>query len=179
LNGLKTTNIEDLKNKLKPDTDKGLGEWIDLSGLIAPKNVVDELLTSIENGNETLESIQNQFELMHKEYYHYEWTWALSKLEKHWNKTVDEIDFKDVINMVELWKESVVKLDNLIYSDAKKEFDLNSKTGFGVDGDEEQKHKDFESVRGSFENNPFVLEVLKHIKVKTALGNELINKLPN
>ncbi len=178
LNGLKTTNIEDLKNKLKPDTDKGLGEWIDLSGLIAPKNVVDELLTSIENGNETLESIQNEFELMHKEYYHYEWTWALSKLEKHWNKTVDDIDFKDVINMVELWKESVIKLDNLIYSDAKKEFDLNSKTGFGVDGDEEQKHKDFESVRGSFENNPFVLEVLKHIKVKTALGNELINKLP-
>ena len=179
LNGLKTTNIEDLKNKLKPDTDKGLGEWIDLSGLIAPKNVVDELLTSIENGNETLDSIQNQFELMHKEYYHYEWTWALSKLEKHWNKTVDKIDFKDVINMVELWKESVIKLDNLIYSDAKKEFDLNSKTGYGVDGDEEQKHKDFESVRGSFENNPFVLEVLKHIKVKTALGNELINKLTN
>lgn len=179
LNDFKITTLDELIKKLKPDTEKGIGEWIDLSGLIAPKNVIDELLTSIENGNETLESIQNAFELMHKEYYNYEWTWALSKLEKHWNKTVDEIDFKDVINMVELWKESVVKLDNLIYSDAKKEFDLNSKTGFGVDGDEEQKHKDFESVRGSFENNPFVLEVLKHIKVKTALGNELINKLPN
>ena len=178
LNDFKITTLDELIKKLKPDTEKGIGEWIDLSGLIAPKNVIDELLTSIENGNETLESIQNAFELMHKEYYNYEWTWALSKLEKHWNKTVDEIDFKDVINMVELWKESVVKLDNLIYSDAKKEFDLNSKTGFGVDGDEEQKHKDFESVRGSFENNPFVLEVLKHIKVKTALGNELINKLP-
>jgi len=179
LHDFKITNIEELIKRLKPDTTKGIGEWIDLSGLIAPKNVVDELLTSIEVGNETLESIQNAFETMHKEYYNYEWTWALSKLEKHWNKTVDEIDFKDIINMVELWKESVVKLDNLIYSDAKKEFDLNSKTGFGVDGDEEQKHKDFESVRGSFENNPFVLEVLKHIKVKTALGNELINKLPN
>ena len=178
LNDFKITTLDELIKKLKPDTEKGIGEWIDLSGLIAPKNVIDELLTSIENGNETLESIQNAFELMHKEYYNYEWTWALSKLEKHWNKTVDEIDFKDVINMVELWKESVVKLDNLIYSDAKKEFDLNSKTGFGVDGDEDQKHKDFESVRGSFENNPFVLEVLKHIKVKTALGNELINKLP-
>ena len=50
--------------------------------------------------------------------------------------------------MIELWKESVVKLDKLIYSDAKKEFDLNSKTGFGVDGNEEQKHQDFESVHG-------------------------------
>ena len=59
----------------------------------------------------------------------------------------------------------------------KKEFDLNSKTGFGVDGNEEQKHQDFESVRGNFESNPFVLEVLNHIKLKTKLGDDLIEKL--
>ncbi|MHB9143564.1 MAG: DUF6819 domain-containing protein, partial [Paludibacter sp.] len=40
-----------------------------------------------------------------------------------------------------------------------------------------QKYQDFESVRGSFENNPFVLEVLNHIKRKTDLGNELIDRL--
>ena len=56
---------------------------------------------------------------------------------------------------------------------------MNSKTGFGVDGDEMQKHQDFESVRGSFESNPFVLEVLNHIKIKTQLGNDLIAGLNN
>ena len=114
---------------------------------------------------------------MHKNYYKYEWTWALSKLLKYWDKKLTEINYDDVFSMIELWKESVVKLDKLIYSDAKKEFDLNSKTGFGVDGNEEQKHQDFESVRGNFESNPFVLEVLNHIKIKTNLGDDLIEKL--
>ncbi|HRR62530.1 MAG TPA: DUF4954 family protein, partial [Paludibacteraceae bacterium] len=47
----------------------------------------------------------------------------------------------------------------------------------GVDGDEEQKNLDFESVRGSFENNPFVLEVINHIKIKRELGDGLISRL--
>ena len=81
--------------------------------------------------------------------------------------------------MIELWKESVVKLDKLIYDDAKKEFNLNAKTGFGADGDEAQKHRGFELVRGSFENNPFVLEVLNHIQIKSELGNSMIASVQN
>jgi hypothetical protein len=172
-------NIEAVRTRLKPDTDKGLGEWIDLSGLIAPKNLIDNLLCDIENNKCDLGQIQQEFETMHNQYYNYEWTWALSKLEQFWEKSVDEVNYEDIFNMIELWKESVVKLDKLIYADAKKEFDMNAKTGFGVDGDEAQKHQDFESVRGSFESNPFVLEVLNHIKKKTELGNDLIIRLSN
>lgn len=171
------SNIEEIIAKLQPDTDKGSGEWIDLSGLIAPKNVIDTLLCEIEDNKHNLDQIQHEFEDMHKNYYQYEWTWALSKLLIHWNKKLTEVSYDDIFSMIELWKESVVKLDKLIYSDAKKEFDLNSKTGFGVDGNEEQKHQDFESVRGNFESNPFVLEVLNHIKLKTKLGDDLIEKL--
>lgn len=171
------SNIEEVIAKLQPDTEKGSGEWIDLSGLIAPKNVIDTLLCEIEDNKHNLDQIQHEFEDMHKNYYQYEWTWALSKLLNHWNKKLTEVSYDDIFSMIELWKESVVKLDKLIYSDAKKEFDLNSKTGFGVDGNEEQKHQDFESVRGNFESNPFVLEVLNHIKIKTNLGDNLIEKL--
>ena len=171
------SNIEEIIATLQPDTDKGSGEWIDLSGLIAPKNVIDTLLCEIEDNKHNLDQIQHEFEDMHKNYYQYEWTWALSKLLIHWNKKLTEVSYDDIFSMIELWKESVVKLDKLIYSDAKKEFDLNSKTGFGVDGNEEQKHQDFESVRGNFESNPFVLEVLNHIKLKTKLGDDLIEKL--
>lgn len=172
-------NIDELRARLKPDTEKGLGEWIDLSGLIAPKNAVEQLLADIEQNDLQLDQIQNELELMHSQYYNYEWTWAIDNLVKYWNKPIDEVSYDDIFYMVEKWKESVVKLDQLIYGDAKKEFDLNSKTGFGVDGDEMQKHQDFESVRGSFESNPFVLEVLNHIKIKTQLGNDLIAGLNN
>ena len=33
--------------------------------------------------------------------------------------------------------------------------------------------------RGAFENNPFVETVQEHIKAKTALGDELIERLKN
>lgn len=170
-------NIDEVRAQLKPQTHKGSGEWVDLSGLIAPKNACEELLNSIEQNTLTLDEIQKSFNDIHKEYYNYEWTWAKEKLEERWGKSINEVTYEDIISMVEIWKESVVKLDKLIYDDAKKEFNLNSKTGFGVDGDEARKDQDFESVRGSFENNPFVLEVLNHIKKKTDLGNELINRL--
>ena len=65
----------------------------------------------------------------------------------------------------------------MLYEDAKKEFTLTTKTGFGADGGAEQQEKDFENVRGQFEQNPFVIEVQKHIKVKEALGNELIERI--
>jgi hypothetical protein len=171
------SSVEELRDRLKPDFSKGSGEWIDVSGLIAPKKVVDDLLNAIEQKNLGLNEIQKEIEKMHNEYYDYEWTWAKEQLEKRWKKSISEVTYDDVIAMVEVWKESVVRLDKQIYSDAKKEFNLNSKTGFGVDGDEEQKHQDFESVRGSFESNPFVLEVQNHIKIKTELGDELINRL--
>ncbi len=171
------TSIEEVRDCLKPDTLPGLGEWIDLSGLIAPKAEVEKLMNDIEKGGVTLSDVQLRMEEMHAQYYNYEWTWAADQLEKHWGKTMDEVTYEDIISMIELWKESVVTLDRLIYDDAKKEFNLNSRIGFGVDGDEERKHLDFESVRGSFESNPFVVEVLNHIERKTKLGNDTIARL--
>ena len=78
---------------------------------------------------------------------------------------------------VEEWKEAVVRLDKMVYDDARKEFDLNSQTGFGVDGDREQAEADFEEVRGSFESNAFVKAVLEHIETKSQLGDEVLRSL--
>ncbi len=170
-------NIDELRRCLEPGFEIGSGEWIDLSGLLAPKNTVNTLLEQIENKKLTLNEIQSQIENIHTQYYEYEWTWAKEKLELSWGKSIAEVNLIDLIETIETWKSSVVKLDKLIYSDAQKEFNLNSRTGFGVDGDDKQKHQDFESVRGSFESNPFVLEVQNHIKIKTELGNKVIESL--
>ena len=75
------------------------------------------------------------------------------------------------------WKDAVVGLDRELYDDAKKEFSLASMTGFGADGTKEDKEMDFSEVRGEFESNSFVTAVLEHIRVKEALGNEIIERL--
>ena len=169
--------IDQVRQALQPDSPSGLGEWIDLAGLIVPKTEVIHLMDQIEAGELTLDTIQERFIELHQSYYSYEWTWALEQLEKQWGCSVNEVSMDQIKQTINDWLAAVVKLDTLVYEDAKKEFDLNSQTGFGVDGDATQRVKDFESVRGSFESNPFVTEVLAHIDRKTTLGNTILDRL--
>lgn len=90
-----------------------------------------------------------------------------------WGCSLNKVSLEQVRRVVDEWQEAVVKLDHMVYDDARKEFDLNSQTGFGVDGDREQAEADFEEVRGSFESNSFVKAVLEHIERKSALGDKI------
>ena len=169
--------LAELREVLKPDSKTGSGDWVDLAGLLAPKSEVTRLLNDIEAGALSLDGIQDRLVEMHAHYYSYEWTWALEHLEQIWGCPVAEVTVAQVRKSVEEWKEAVVGLDKMVYNDARKEFDLNSQTGFGVDGDREQAEADFEEVRGSFESNSFVKAVLEHIEKKTALGNGILERL--
>jgi hypothetical protein len=178
LEGEHFENNEAIRKRLKPDTPAGTGEWLDLAGLIAPKSVVEQLLSDIETGAvSSLDTIAEAFADMHRNYYTYEWTWAVDRIQERFGKNIDEITAGDIIHIVTVWKESVVSLDRLLYDDAQKEFKLSAKTGFGIDGGEYDRNLDFERVRGEFEQNAFVKEVTDHIRRKTELGDELIARM--
>lgn len=178
LEGAGFRDAEELRRRLAADTAEGAGEWLDLSGLIAPKNSIDRLMLAIENGQiDTLEEIESVFGRLHQEYYRIEWTWAAEQIENWYGVSLNRITPLEVIRLVEQWKKSVVALDEMLYADARKEFSLTSKIGFGVDGNRLEKDGDFECVRGAFESNPFVTAVLRHIRDKKALGDELIGRL--
>lgn len=178
LAGVPLTCNDDIRKRLIPDTTVGEGEWVDISGLIAPKSEIDKLLNDIESGSvNRLKEINAQFERMHRNYYTYEWTWAYQKIAEYYGVNPETITAADVIRIVEAWKQAVVGLDRQVYEDARKEFSLSSMTGFGADGTRDEMKQDFEQVRGDFENNTFVKAVLNHIEEKTNLGDELINRL--
>lgn len=178
LEGICFKNNEEIRCRLQPDTVIGEGEWVDISGLIAPKTEIERLMNDIETGTlYTVDQIHDRFAEMHANYYTYEWTWAYGKMLEFYGLNAETITAKDIIDIVHQWQKSVVGLDRMVYEDAKKEFSLTSMTGFGADGSKEEQVLDFEQVRGVFESNPFVTAVLKHIEVKTALGNELIERL--
>ncbi len=169
---------EAIRERLKPDTHIGTGEWVDVSGLIAPKSAIEELIEGIETGSiDKLKKINAEFERMHLNYYTYEWTWAYERIEEFYGYDPASITASQVVRIVEQWKQAVVGLDRMVYEDARKEFSLAAMTGFGADGSHVEKELDFEQVRGDFESNPFVTAVLKHIDDKTALGDELIRRL--
>ena len=168
----------EIRDRLLPDTEIGSGEWVDVSGLIAPKSEIEKLMMDIESGMLTdVDGIHERFVEMHRNYYTYEWTWAYEKILSFYGLQAESITAKDVTMIVKKWQEAVVGLDKMVYADAKKEFSLSAMTGFGADGSREEQELDFEQVRGVFESNPFVTAVLQHIEIKTALGNELIERI--
>ncbi|MCQ2336683.1 MAG: DUF4954 family protein [Paludibacteraceae bacterium] len=178
LEGTKFKNVNEIRAQLKPSTAIGIGRWVDISGLIAPKSEITKLLDDIEQGVlNNVHDINERFRGIHSQYYEYEWTWALEKLEQKFGKPYNEFTVEDIITQVKTWSSNVVELDQMLYEDAKKEFNLIARTGFGVDGNDDTKQRDFANVRGSFEDNPFVTAVLEHIKKKTALGEELIARV--
>jgi len=170
--------LEELKECLKPKLETGQGEWSDLAGLIAPKTEISQLIRNIERKEfESLEAIEQEFKNMHNNYYEYEWTWASELLVEKTGKKIEDLKIDDITALIHKWKESVVGLDEMLYEDAKKEFRLDSMTGFGMDGNKATQKLDFEKVRGSFESNDFVNEIVSHIKRKTILGERMIERL--
>jgi hypothetical protein len=169
---------EELIECLKPKHSIGEGEWSDLSGLIAPKTEIQKLIKNIERKElASLEEIENEFRNLHNNYYEYEWIWASELLVEKTGKKIEDLILNDVISLIKKWKESVIGLDEMLYEDAKKEFRLDSMTGFGMDGNKKTQKLDFEKVRGNFENNDFVNEIVNHIERKTLLGEKILKKL--
>ena len=175
----KAETWEELLKDLRPDSEIGLGSWVDVSGLICPKNALDPFLDQVEEGVVSgVDALDEFFSMIYSEYYSYEWTWAYDIIRKYYGVSLDNVSPKDVLDLIARWKEAVVGLDNLLYEDAKKEFSLSFMTSFGEDGDQETRLKDFEQVRGSdFEGNPFVQMVKNHIKEKTALYESTVQRI--
>nr|WP_311176181.1 DUF4954 family protein [uncultured Porphyromonas sp.] len=178
LEGLACTSIEAVRSALRPTTTIGLGDWVDLSGLLAPKAEVLRLVEAIESGAiHEVGEIHETLTDLHRHYYEYEWTWAYDKIKTYYGLDLEGATASEIAQLVERWRSSVVELDREVYADAKKEFSLSAMTGFGADGDEVQQARDFEEVRGAFDSNPYVSSILKHIEDKSALGQDLLDRL--
>ena len=168
----------EMQAMLRPDTEIGHGPWGDIAGLIAPRSEAARLMDDIESGKVSdTETINARFRAMHANYYTYEWTWAYDRIAEYFGVEPGLMTKSQAIDIVLQWKEAVVRLDKMVYEDARKEFSLSAMTGFGADGERQDKVHDFHHVRGDFDSNPFVHETLAHIERKTRLGEELIERL--
>ncbi len=170
---------EGLRRALRRDNPVGAGHWLDISGLICPASEIEKLCDDLTEGKvRDLVELGSRFGQIASDYYSYEWTWAYDAIEKFWGYDLANITRSQAIDLISQWKNAVISLDKLIYDDAGKEFELTSMTGFGVDGDKVRRDADFTAVRGGgFNENPFVLEVLDHMRRKGELGDRMIARL--
>ncbi len=163
---------------LRPTAREGLGDWVDLSGLLAPHTCVSAILDDVESGRiASCAALDARMADLQARYYDYEWTWAYDLMLRYYGLEEGKIGYRDLVAILRRWRASVLKLDDMLYEDARKEFSLSTKTGFGFDGLGATTEADFAGVRGTFETNPFVREVLAHRARKNALGTLWIDRL--
>lgn len=149
-------DIEGLRAVLRPSAGYGLGEWMDMAGMIAPHDAVQAVLDEIENGLLTdVEDINRRFAAVHVGYYDYEWAWVYNAIEEYYGVCLNTITADKICELIGRWKRSVISLDELVYEDARKDFALSALT--------------------DFENNPFVASVREHIRVKSELGDTVLD----
>ena len=170
-------SVKYISTVLSSDSKTGTGDWVDLAGMFAPKSEVTRLTNRIVSESVSLENIQTELSQLHDNYPQFSFNFAMDLLEKRTEKSIQNLEIQNVITVIEKWKHAELTFDDLVLRDAKKEFNTISRIGFGLDGDDEQKNLDFDAVRGTFENNPFVREIQQGIKQKSDVAALLTNRL--
>lgn len=60
-----------------PDTETGLGDWNDLSGLLLPDSEEERIINDIKDGSlDTINGVLDRFKDINDHYRQYQWTWT-------------------------------------------------------------------------------------------------------
>ena len=166
-------NINDIIKNLK--CEKIYSDWVDAGGLICAKERLDNIIKDIENNKiKDIENILKAFENLYNNYYLDEKSWVVDIIKKRYSiKNVDkEIIIKILKEYISLLKTSY----DILYRDAEKEYDISKMVSCGID-DKNFMEEDFKAIRGTVEDNAFVVKYKKDMDEKIKDINKIIDLL--
>ncbi len=167
----------DLQSFLYESDGRGLGPWVDLSGMLAPKAELDKLLLQVEgNSFSTIAQFEDAISDIHNNYSVYEWNWAKYNMASVMSLDLNHCYIDSLKVMLDEWIASEERLTKELLLDARKEFDKEAQVGFGID-DQDERVNDFENVRGKYEEQDFIKKINSHLKEKKALLATVLHKI--
>ncbi|NQU55405.1 MAG: DUF4954 family protein [Bacteroidetes bacterium] len=156
------SSFNDVIERLKPVGENGKGNWVDILGMFMSEDSFNNFRADIINGEIfSIDGIQSSLTEIFGQYNDLAWNWCASIIELKNECKITDLTKDHVIQLISEYQKNAVKLNNMILKDAEKEFDSITKIGFGVDGDEQVRDQDFENVRGTYEKNKFVSELIR------------------
>ena len=167
LRAAELSSVEDVFTALRPKTEIGSGEWLDISGLIVPKEEIDRLIADIEDGQlQQIEMIENRFKEAYTEFPAFELTWVMQQICLKKQKSFSELTLQDIKSIISHWIAAVIELDNLRCKDAEKEFAQSAKIGYALHGTEKQRDEEYSAIHGSVESNAFIMDLKDRLEAK-------------
>lgn len=133
------------------------GGWLDMSGMVISGDAFEKMTSEIgEPGLNGIPALEELLRNYAEGYPEQVWAWTVQVMRERMGIDPENPEPEKVRELIEAWKDNALRLNNMILSDAKKEFDPSSRIGFGALGGQEVSEADFESVRGTYEDNSFV-----------------------
>jgi hypothetical protein len=150
--------VADIRKAIAPSKSlPGASKWRDICGLLAPAEKIDEIVESLAAERiKDLGELQRRLRRIYDRYREYEWDWCVGVMQERLGLTWEKFGPPQLVELIRVGGENVVKLNSILENDAAKEFDEHSHIGYGIDGSGEEGQLDFEAVRGSLEVNAFV-----------------------
>jgi hypothetical protein len=178
LDKTQATTFDELKQELIPRDGNGKGRWVDVSGMFASQDDINRLCENVKEGSvASIDDLLGEFRKIYDSYPASSRAWCCDLIAERLGIQLEDITKDHLIAIIEDWKVNAEKMNNMIIKDAQNEFSESSKIGFGIDGDQETRDKDFEAVRGGFEANAFVQGLKKEIEEIGQKADALIEKL--
>jgi len=165
---------QDVIKHLQPKSEiKNPEKWEDLAGLITLSDNVENIIQNIKkNKINSINEMQILLNMAFESYHAYEWAYICSVLESEYNFAFNQMNSELILEFLKKWEIASTSLNALILEDSKIEFSEYSKIGFGLGQNEKNKIKDFNAVRGIFEDTAIIKDLEKEREqIKTRIEN--------
>lgn len=145
--------------------DKGASEgyesdWADVGGLVAPVSEVREIERKIADGEfGTVKELAESISSMAERAKELSIRWAVGQARAWYGYSDKDEDVKDA---VQLLAEACHEMKEALMVDASREWGPKLKTGYGLDGDDDDKANDFKALRGEMDENADVRECARY-----------------
>ena len=166
-------NINDIIENLK--CEKIYNEWVDAGGLICAKERLNNIIKDIEEDKiKDIENILKAFENLYNNYYSDEKSWVIYIIKKRYS--IENVDKEVIIKILKEYISLLKTSYDILYRDAKKEYDISKMVSCGID-DKNFMEEDFKAIRGTVEDNAFVIKYKKDMDEKIKDINKIIELL--
>ena len=166
-------NINDIIENLK--CEKIYNEWVDAGGLICAKERLNNIIKDIEEDKiKDIENILKAFENLYNNYYADEKSWVIYIIKKRYS--IENVDKEIIIKILKEYISLLKTSYDILYRDAKKEYDISKMVSCGID-DKNFMEEDFKAIRGTVEDNAFVIKYKKDMDEKIKDINKIMESL--
>ncbi len=169
-------SLQSVLEHLTPRDDAGTGEWTDLGGMIIPRLRIEELCSLIEDGTlRTHEAIEAHLRDSFDRYADDELSWVIAAVERKRHKPLSQFSAGDLLGIVRHWIAAERELFEVRLTDARKEFSVHAKTGYGALSGADVQDEDFLQVNGTLDGNPAVISLKETLEEKERRAQLLID----